>query len=69
MAVMAAVEIVGAFTDADCQRGYLCVAPDRTCSPDRTVGSDGVWFRTCALGLLQSAHRTAARSKATTTIN
>ena len=65
---MAAVEIVGALTDADHHRGYVCVAPNRTCSPDRTFGSDGVLFRTGAFGLLQSAHRACARSKATTTI-
>ena len=62
---MADVEIVGAFTDTDYRRGYVCVAPNRTCSPDLTVGSDGVWFRTGALGLLQSAHLSCVRSATT----
>lgn len=56
------VKIVGAFTDADHHRGYVCVAPTRVCSPHLTIESDGVWFRTAPLGQLQSAHRACAHA-------
>lgn len=58
---MQVVEIVGAFTVDDHRRGYVCVAPHRTCSPNLTVKTDGVWFRTSAQGPLQSAHRACAK--------
>lgn len=56
------VKIVGAFADVDHHRGYVCVAPARTCSPHLTINSDGVWFRTTPLGQLQSAHRSCAKA-------
>ena len=59
---MSDVDIAESFTVADYRRGYVCVAPHRTCPPDLTVAVDGVWFRTCADGPLQSAHRVCAQS-------
>lgn len=60
---MAAVEIIGALSDADYQRGYVCVAPNRTCGVSRSITDNGVWFRTSALGLWQSAHLTCAKNR------
>jgi hypothetical protein len=54
---MVAVEITGEFSSDDYARGYVCVAPNRTCSPHLTVSADGVWFRESSGGLQQSAHR------------
>jgi len=37
------VEIAGEFSRDDHARGYMCVGPNRTCSPHRVVTTDGVW--------------------------
>ena len=57
-----APKIVAAFSDVDHHRGYVCVAPDRRCSPQITITTDGVWFRTAPLAQLQSAHRGCVQS-------
>ena len=58
---MATPKVVAAFSIADHHRGYVCVAPDKRCSPNITITSDGVWFRTAPLGQLQSAHLSCVR--------
>ncbi len=52
-----AAELAAEFTAKDYATGYVCVGPNRRCSPHITIASDGVWFRERPDGMLNSAHR------------